>query len=122
METLGAAGQHSELAPFVEAMGAAAGQLQTTTMALAEAAMADAEIVGAVANSYLSQFALVTLGHVWMKQLLALIERPADDKLRRAKLQTARFYFEVMLPEARLHAKRVKVGKAPMTDIDIALL
>ncbi len=122
METLGAAGQHAELGPFVEALGSAAGQLQTTTMALAQEAMADAEVIGAVANSYLSQFALVTLGHVWMKQLLALMDRPQDDKLRRAKLQTARFYFEVMLPEARLHAKRVKVGKAPMVDIDVALL
>ncbi len=120
--TISAAGKHPALAAFAEAQGAAAQELQATTMALAGAAMADREVVGAVANSYLSQFALVTLGHVWLKQLLALMDRDEGDSLRRGKLQTARFYFEVMLPEARLHAKRVKIGKEPMTDIDVELL
>ena len=103
---------------FVEAQGAAAQQLQATTMALAGTAMQDREVVGAVANSYLSQFALVTLGHVWLKQLLAVMDKPEDDSLRRSKLQTARFYFEIVLPEHKLHAKRVKTGKGAMTDAD----
>ena len=118
MAAISAAGKHPELAAFAEAQGAAAQQLQATTMALAGTAMQDREVVGAVANSYLSQFALVTLGHVWLKQLLAALELPEDDTLRRSKLQTARFYFEIVLPEHKLHAKRVKTGKGAMTDAD----
>ncbi len=121
MAMLQTAGAHSDLTHFVEAQGAAAAQLQTTTMALAETAMADPETVGAVASSYLNQFALVTLGHVWLKQLVTLQDRPESDRLRRAKTQTARFFFEVMLPEHRLYAKRVKVGKGPMVDFDAEL-
>jgi alkylation response protein AidB-like acyl-CoA dehydrogenase len=121
-EALSAAAPHDELAGFATALGGAAAQLHKTTMALAAAAHDDPEVIGAVASSYLNQFALVTLGYIWIRQLLTVIEWPADDRMRRSKLQTARFYFEIVLPEARLYAQRVKIGKGPMADIDVTLL
>ncbi len=122
MGVLAECGAVPELAPFAEKLGGEAARLQGTTMALAASAQKDHEVLGAVANDYLRQFALVTLGHVWLKQLQAVMDLPADSALRRSKLQTARFYFELVLPEAGLCARRVKVGKEPMTEIDVDLL
>ena len=110
------------LAPFVGALKRESKRLNETTMHMGAAAMADNEIVGAVASSYLNQFALVTLGYVWLKQLSAVVERDESDALRKSKFQTARYFFELVLPEAELYANRVAVGKAPLTEIDIDLL
>lgn len=119
--TIEKASQNPELAPFAEALGKEAGRLTNTTMGLMGRAMEDAEEVGAAASNYLNQFALNTLGYVWLRQLLFLADQPDSDR-KRGKLQTARYFFEMVLPEAALYAKRASVGKAPMMDFDISLL
>ncbi len=106
------------LEPFVKE----ASRLTQTTMGLGAAAMNDPEVAGAVASAYLNQFAIVTLGYIWLRMAKNVLDRDADDPVRRSKLQLARFYMDVMLPEAALQAKRVAIGKAPMTDIDVDLL
>lgn len=121
-EVLRAAKEHPELHGFAEALKAESKRLNETTMTMGAAAMQDHEVIGAVANEYLNQFALVTLGYVWMRQLLAAVERPEDDPIRKAKFQTGRFYFELILPEAAMHAAKVAVGKGPMVEIDVDLL
>jgi alkylation response protein AidB-like acyl-CoA dehydrogenase len=121
-ELIRACAGNEALAPYVEGLKRESKRLNTTTMTMGAAAMQDAEIVGAVASNYLNQFALVTLAFIWLHQLKAVSERPETDTLRRSKFQTARFYFELVLPEAEMYANKVAVGKAPMTDIDIALL
>jgi alkylation response protein AidB-like acyl-CoA dehydrogenase len=110
------------MAPYANALKVESKRLNETTMTMGAAAMSDHEIIGAVASNYLNQFALVTLGYVWLRQVQAVIDRPLDDKLRRSKLQTARFYFELVLPEAAMYAAKVAVGKEPMTDVDVDLL
>ncbi|MCO4768896.1 MAG: acyl-CoA dehydrogenase C-terminal domain-containing protein [Deltaproteobacteria bacterium] len=110
------------LAPYVAALKTESKRLNETTMTMGAAAMHDNEIIGAVANNYLNQFALVTLAYAWLRQLKAVQSRPEDDTLRRAKMQTGRFFFELVLPEAEMYAKKVAVGKGPMTEIDVDLL
>ena len=109
------------LAAYAQALGKEAGRLTNTTMELMGKAMADAEEVGAAASNYLNQFAINTLGYVWLKQLLHLEGQP-DSAQKRGKHQTARWFFEGVLPEAALYAKRVSVGKAPLMDADVDLL
>ncbi|HHO52406.1 MAG TPA: acyl-CoA dehydrogenase [Deltaproteobacteria bacterium] len=110
------------MAEFAGPLEAEAERLQATTLALGAAASRDPEVIGAVASNYLNQFALVTLGYVWVRQVRAVIERDDADPLKRSKLQTARYFFELILPEAELLAKKVAVGKAPMTEVDTSLL
>lgn len=105
---------------FADALGKEAGRLTNTTMQLMGKAMEDAEEAGAGASNYLNQFALVTLGHIWLLQLRHLLEQE-DSAFKRGKFQTARYYFEMVLPEAALYARRVAVGKGPMMDADIDL-
>ena len=110
-----------ELAPFAMALGKQAGRLQQVTMELAGKAREDAEVLGAAANNYLNFFALIVLGHVWLRQLSHLAGQE-DSDLKRAKFQTGRYFFEMVLPEATLYAKLAGVGKEPMIDFDVSLL
>ena len=110
------------LAPFATALKGESKRLNETTMSMAAAGMQDNEVIGAVASNYLNQFALVTLGYVWLKIAQHVVELPEDDKTRVSKMQTARFYFEMVLPEAAMYAAKVAVGKGPMMDIDVDLL
>ncbi len=114
--------EDAELQGFAAALKAESKRLNETTMTMGAAAMQDNEVIGAVASNYLNQFALVTLGYVWLRQLKALVDRPADDSFRKAKFQTGRFFFEMVLPEAAMYAQKVSVGKGPMTEIDVDLL
>jgi alkylation response protein AidB-like acyl-CoA dehydrogenase len=108
--------------PFTTPLKQASKKLNEVTMALAGQGMQDAEVLGAVSSNYLNLFALVTLAYVWVRQVHAVIDRADDDTLKRNKLQTARFFFELVLPEAELYARKVAVGKAPITEFDVALL
>ncbi len=107
---------------FIGPLETEAKRLSETTKAIGAVAMQDAETVGAVASSYLNQFALVTLAYVWARQVRAVLELDQGDPLRRSKLQTARYFFALVLPEAEMYAQKVAVGKGPMVDIDIDLL
>ena len=110
------------MAEFLEPLGKEAGRLMQTTRALGAAASKDAELIGAVSSNYLNQFALVTLAYVWARQVHGALQRDASDPIRRSKVQTARFFFQQMLPEAAMYAKKVAAGKESMTEIDIELL
>lgn len=110
------------LAALAQPLAKEAQRLSQTTMELGAAAMADNEVIGAVSSAYLNQFALVTLGYIWLRMAKQVVDLPEDDAVRRSKLQQARFYMEVVLPEAGTFAKRVKVGKGPVTEIDVELL
>jgi len=121
-ELLGKAMADERLAPLAGPLAKEAQRLSETTMGLGQAAMADPEVVGAVASSYLNQFALVTLGYIWLRMCHTVVDRDESDPVRRSKFQQARFFMQVLLPEAATFAKRVKVGKEPMTDIDVELL
>ena len=43
-------------------------------------------------------------------------------KVKDAEFQTARYYFQMVLPEADLYANLAEVGKAPMMDFNIDYL
>ncbi len=109
------------MAPFIDPLKKASKKLTETTMALGGVAMQDNEVMGAVASSYLNQFALVTLAYVWARQVKAVIDRDDSDPLKRSKMQSARFFMELVLPETEVFAARVAVGKGPMMDADVDL-
>jgi alkylation response protein AidB-like acyl-CoA dehydrogenase len=110
-----------ELAPFVASLKEESKRLNATTMAMGAEAMKDAEVAGAVASNYLNQFAMVVLGYVWIRQLQQALTLPEDDKLRRSKFQLAKYYFDMVMPNAAMFAAKVAAGKAPV-DIDVDLL
>ena len=63
--------------------------------------MRDLNAAGAVATDYLRLFGLVVLGYMWARMAaLALEKRAGDDAgFYEAKIKTARFYMQRLLPQ-----------------------
>ncbi|MBO87234.1 MAG: acyl-CoA dehydrogenase [Deltaproteobacteria bacterium] len=109
-----------ELAPFISALKERSKQLQAATMELAGKGMSDQEEAGAAASNYLNLFALTTLAYIWCRQLTHALS--VGGAQQEAKFQTARYFFDMVLPEADLYARLASVGKAPMMDFNVDYL
>jgi alkylation response protein AidB-like acyl-CoA dehydrogenase len=109
-----------ELAEFISPLKDRSKQLQQVTMSLAGRGMSDQEEAGASASNYLNLFALTTLAYIWCRQLQHAMT--LGGTVQAAKFQTARYYFQMVLPEADLYAHLAEVGKAPMMDFNIDYL
>jgi hypothetical protein len=100
--------------PFATPLRGALEQLQQATMWFMQNALGKPDNAGAGATDYLHMFGLVSLGYMWARQVKAAEARIAagsPDKARmEAKLVTARFFFERMLPETGLRLARITAG------------
>jgi hypothetical protein len=97
------------LAEFAAPLAAHATQWQTLTMETVKRAGTDAEELGAAAVDYLFYAGYITLAYFWAREVAALRDTHPTD-LREAKLATARFYFQRILPRAEMHAASIRSG------------
>ena len=100
------------LKPLVEPVGKALGHLQQATMWFMQNALAKPDNAGAGATDYMHLFGLVALGYMWCRIAAAANAKAASDSSgrMRAKLVTARFFMERMLPETAAHLARIQAG------------
>ena len=105
--------------PFTEPLGKSVGHLQAATMWFAQNALAKPDNAGAGATDYMHLFGLVTLGYMW-----CLIAQAANQKLAadtsgqmKAKLTTARFFMERVLPETGAQLARIQAGAATVMEL-----
>jgi hypothetical protein len=105
--------------PLVEPMGTALGHLQQATMWFVQNAMAKPDNAGAGATDYMHLFGLVVLGYMWCQIAGAARHNLAGDASGRmnAKIVTARFFMERMLPETATHLARIQTGAASMMEL-----
>ncbi len=79
-------------------------------------AMAKPDNAGAGATDYMHMFGLVALGYMWCRIAEASLAKlpQANGSAARftAKLTTARFFMERMLPETATHLARIQTGAA----------
>lgn len=103
------------LAGFVGAMQQAFGMLQLSTGMIAQKAMKDPEEAGAAATDYLRLMGLVGMGHCFLKAARIASERLAagtdEPDFYRAKLSTAAFFFDRVLPQGTAAFLAIKAGK-----------
>lgn len=97
--------QHSRnpaMAEFVKPLAKHINYLQQATLWLGQAGLANPNDAASGAVEYLRMFALVVFGYVWAKQAaiaLQKLEKGEGDKtFYEAKLSTARFYMQKILP------------------------
>ena len=113
------------MAPFVTPLSKAFGALQLATGFIAEKGLKDPEEAGAAATQYLRLFGLVALGYMWARMAevaLAKKDSAGDDAaFYEAKLVTARFYMDRVLPEVAALWGAIKAGKGSMMALDDAL-
>jgi acyl-CoA dehydrogenase len=105
--------------PLVEPLGKALGHLQAATIWFMQNAIAKPDNAGAGATDYMHLFGLVVLGYMWCQIAVAANRKLADDDSGRmsAKLVTARFFAERMLPETAAHLARIQSGAASLMEL-----
>ena len=99
--------------PYVTPLGVALGHLQQASMWFMQNAMAKPDNAGAGATDYMHMFGLVALGYMWCRIAEAAIAHAKTNgagQRMSAKLTTARFFMERMLPETAAHFARIQSG------------
>src|SRR5207344_1760188 len=97
---------------LAEPLGMALGHLQQATMWFMQNAMGKPDNAGAGATDYMHLFGLVVLGYMWCRIAAAAHAGRAADTSGRmeAKLVTARFFMERILPETATRLARIQAG------------
>ena len=97
------------MAEFILPLAKAYGRLQQVTAQLAQKGFASPFEAGAGATEYLRLFGLTALGWIWARMAEIALRHPEDD-FYRAKLATARFYMQRMLPQTSALAACILAG------------
>jgi hypothetical protein len=108
----------------VAPLAAAFESLQAATLHIAQNGMRDPEEAGAAATDYLRMFGLVALGYMWARAAKVAAEKlPAangDAGFYQAKLTTAQFFADRLLPQTSALWSSIKAGKASMMALEDA--
>jgi alkylation response protein AidB-like acyl-CoA dehydrogenase len=109
-----------EVQPYVQGLAKAFGRLQTVTGWIAEKGLSNPEEGGGAATDYLRLFALVTLAYLWLRAIdIAIEKRSGDEALfYQAKMDTARFYFERLLPQTGALMSTIMSGCASLMNFN----
>lgn len=100
-------GQDYAMGEFVAPLAKRMKELETMTQALGMKAMTDRTVVGAAAYDYMMFCGYVLLGWLWARMAQVahkkLAEGDSEEAFYEAKIKTARFYFERILPRCSAH-------------------
>jgi len=99
---------------FATILEKALGQLQAATMWLVQNARTNPNNAGAAAYPYMNCAGVVALGWMWLHMVRAsakaLAANTSDKAFHEAKLVTARFYAERILPDAGVFRRQIEGG------------
>ncbi len=117
-EYLAARAGDARMTEFVEPVAKAFDRLQRATAWLAQEAMKNPNQAGAASVEYLHMFGYVALGYLWARMAeVALDKRGGEDNaFYEAKLATARFYMQRVLPRHSALFATVMAGSATLMD------
>jgi alkylation response protein AidB-like acyl-CoA dehydrogenase len=113
-EEVAAAKAKSDLADFAGRLEKALGDLQSSTMWFVQNGMTNPNNAGAGAVSYMHLMGIVTLGLMWLRMASAASAQLAvgegDKAFLEAKLVTARFFAERIMPDTGALRRKVEGG------------
>ncbi|QSP95562.1 acyl-CoA dehydrogenase C-terminal domain-containing protein [Marinobacter salinisoli] len=100
---------NSQLRPMALELLKLSGQWNLLTMRILLAARKDRDVVSAAANDFLMYSGYVTMAYIWARQASVAIRKldtggDESEAFYRAKLATAEFYYQRLLPRAQAHA------------------
>ncbi|MBI1779080.1 MAG: acyl-CoA dehydrogenase C-terminal domain-containing protein [Proteobacteria bacterium] len=115
-------GTDPALAEFVLPLAKAFARLQQATAQVAEKGLKDPDEAGAAASDYLRLFALVALAFMWARMVkVAHAKLGADPEgFYKAKIATARFYMQRVLPESNALFQSLIAGARPLMEMEVA--
>ncbi len=101
------------MAEFIEPLAKTFGRLQQATAQVARAGLTKPDEAGAAATDYLKLMGYTLIAYQWAR--MAEISLPKqDDAFYKAKVTTARFFMERLLPQATAHFQAVMAGGKTM--------
>ena len=111
------------LKSFTGGLQQAFGALQLSTATIAQKGMKDPEEAGAAATDYLRLMGLVGMGYTFLKAAKIATEKLAagaseDEGFYKAKIATASFFFDRILPQATAMFLAIKSGKRSMMALE----
>jgi alkylation response protein AidB-like acyl-CoA dehydrogenase len=111
------------LAEFLPHFAKSFGKLQQATAVIAQKGMANPDEAAAASTDFLRMFALVAMGFMWLKMVKAATAKLADANgnaaFYEAKVKTARFFFQKILPEPETRFRTIMAGAKPLMDLDV---
>ena len=111
---------------FVWALGKNVANWQQYTMRLALKAKKDRDFVGSASVDYLMYSGYVMMGYFWAQMAQTAYEKLAGEvenrDFYRAKIKTAEFYFERLLPRTKSLAKTMMTDPKTLMQLDRDLL
>ena len=107
------------MAEFIEPLAKALARLQQATVVIAERGPANPGEAAAAATEYLRLFALTATAYLWARMAELSIGKQ-DDAFYRAKLGTARFYMERILPQTGALLSAIMAGSRTMMEFNAA--
>jgi butyryl-CoA dehydrogenase len=109
-----------ELGEFVQPLAKAFGRLQQATGQLARVGMAKPEEAAAGATEYLRLFGLVGMAYMWCRMVEVAKDKQDGDEgdFYRAKITTARFYMQKLLPQCSSLFSSIMAGGSTMMELD----
>jgi alkylation response protein AidB-like acyl-CoA dehydrogenase len=113
-ECAGVPAEDAVLAGVAAGLARANGEFKTATMWLAQHGLVDAEAAGAGAYAYMEIAGIVALGLMWLRMARAarkaLAEGAGEAGFYEAKLVTARFFAERVMPQAGALRRQLEAG------------
>jgi 3-(methylsulfanyl)propanoyl-CoA dehydrogenase len=110
-----------EMNVYLKPLGKSLAHLQEASMWFMQNAMAKPDNAGAGSYDYMHLFGLVALGYMWCKiaeaALAKLPKANGSAAQLNAKLATARFFMERMLPETATRLARIQAGAASTMEL-----
>jgi hypothetical protein len=121
-EEVATAKADEKLALIAEALEKASGQLGAATMWLMQNAMNNPEHAGAGAHHYMHILGIVATGLMWLRMAKAattlIAAGEGDAKYLEAKLVTARFFAERVMPDAGSLRRKIEGGADALMALD----
>ncbi len=114
---------NEQLAEFVGPLAKAFGRLQRASAWIAQNGMADPDEAGAASSDYLRLFGLTALAYMWTRMAEVSLDKLDGEEARfyQAKVDTARFYMQRLLPQSGgLFSSILAGGKSMMAFDDDA--
>ncbi len=111
-----------EMNQFIWPLFKAVTAWQQYTFRIALKARKDRDMVGSASVDYLMYSGYVTMAYFWAKMAQTAYEKLAsgegDSDFYKAKIQTAEFYFERLLPRAKAHAEAMMCSPKSLLQIN----
>ncbi|MEJ2593065.1 MAG: acyl-CoA dehydrogenase C-terminal domain-containing protein [Candidatus Thiodiazotropha sp.] len=110
----------TQLAEFIQPLAKVFGRLQRASAWVAQSGLGDPDEAGAAATDYLRLFALTALAYLWTRMAEIALSKLDGDERRfyQAKVDTARFYMQRLLPQSSAHFSAILAGSRSIMAFD----